>query len=160
MVKATSITRAVAALLLGVSVLGWGCSSRRQGANDPKSRLQDYISQSFAISGPHDREALSRFLIGPAKTRLAAWSDDQFRTAFLENRRQFVKLVFSEVRNLSPKEVNITYELTYLDQSKGHDAKVTHKKLAQLTQDRDQWYIAEVRNMKELIEYKNEMALP
>ena len=160
MVKATSITRAVAALLLGVSVLGWGCSSRRQGANDPKSRLQDYISQSFAISGPQDREALSRFLIGPAKTRLAAWSDDQFRTAFLENRRQFVKLVFSEVRNLSPKEVNITYELTYLDQSKGHDAKVTHKKLAQLTHDRDQWYIAEVRNMKELIEYKNEMALP
>ncbi len=160
MVKATSMTRAVAALLLGVSVLGWGCSLRRQGANDPKSRLQDYISQSFAISGPQDREALSRFLIGPAKTRLAAWSDDQFRTAFLENRRQFVKLVFSEVRNLSPKEVNITYELTYLDQSKGHDAKVTHKKMAQLTQDRDQWYIAEVRNMKELIEYKNEMALP
>jgi hypothetical protein len=154
------MTRAVAALLVGVSVLSWGCSTRRQGANDPKSRLQDYISQSFAISGPQDREALSRFLVGPAKTRLAAWSDEQFRAAFLENRRQFVKLVFSEVRNLSPKEVNITYELTYLDQSKGYDAKVTHKKMAQLTQDRDQWYIAEVRNMKELIEYKNEMALP
>lgn len=136
------------------------CSSQQKGGMDPKSRLQDYISQSFAVTGPQDREALSRFLIGPAKTRLAAWSEDQFRTAFLENKRQFVKLVFSEVRNLSPKEVNITYELTYLDQSKGHDAKVTHKKMAQLTQDRDQWYIAEVRNMKELIEYKNEMALP
>jgi hypothetical protein len=148
------------AVVLGFSVLSSGCTSQRKGGNDPKSRLQDYISQSFAITGPQDRDALSRFLTGPAKTRLAAWSDDQFRSAFLENKRQFVKLVFSEVRNLSPKEVNITYELTYLDQSKGHDAKVTHKKLAQMTQARDQWFIAEVRNMKELIEYKNEMALP
>ena len=160
MVKVTSMTKAVTVVLLGVFFLVSGCSSQRKSGSDPKSRLQDYMSQSFAITGPQDRDALSRFLIGPAKTRLAAWSDEQFRSAFLDNKRQFVKLVFSEVRNLSPKDVNITYELTYLDQSKGHDAKVTHKKMAQLTQDREQWYIAEVRNMKELIEYKNEMALP
>ena len=149
----------VSALLVFLSFFS-ACSSNKSGANDPKARLQDYISQSFVVKGPQDREALSRFLTGPAKTRLAAWSDDQFRGAFMENKRQFIKLVFSDVKSLSPKEVNITYELTYLDQSKGHDAKVTHKKVAQLTQDRDQWLIAEVRNMKELIEYNNEMALP
>jgi len=136
------------------------CSSQRSSSIDPKSRLQDYISQSFSVSDVRDRDGLSKFLTGPAKTRLAAWSDEQFRDAFLQNKRQFIKLVFSEVRNLSPKEVNITYELTYLDQSKGHDAKVTHKKSAQLVRDQEQWMISEVRNMKELIEYKNEMALP
>ena len=146
----------VSVLLL---ILSSACSPQRSGGADPKSRLQDYISQSFAVSGAEDREVLSKFLLGPAKTRLAAWSDEQFRSAFLDNKRQFIKLVFSEVRNLSPREVSITYELTYLDQSKGHDAKVTHKKMAQLTQDRQQWFISDVRNLKELIEYNNEMAL-
>ncbi|MBU6374800.1 MAG: hypothetical protein KGQ59_02285 [Bdellovibrionales bacterium] len=136
------------------------CSKSQTGGADPKVRLRDYISQSFAVSGPEDREALSKFLTGQAKARLAAWSDEQFRAAFVENKRQFVNLVFSEVRTLSPGQINITYELTYFDQSKGHDAKVTQKKMAQLSQDREQWLIAEVRNIKELIEYKNEMALP
>jgi hypothetical protein len=151
-------------MVLGVLVFGLsagsGCVARRGGGNDPKTRLQDYISLSFSVASPEDREALSRFLIGPAKTRLAAWSDDQFRAAFLANKRQFVNLVFSEVKTVSPREVNITYELTYLDQSKGHDAKVTHRKQAEMKQDQNQWYITEVRNLKELIEYKNEMALP
>ena len=158
--KGTSLgKRILIGALLG-AVLLTSCSSSRRGGEDPKSRLQDYISHSFAVTGAQDRESLSRFLTGPAKTRLAAWSDDQFRSVFLDNKRQFIKLSVSEIRNLSPKQVNITYELTYLDQSKGHDAKVTHKKLAQLTQESNQWFISEVRNMKELIEYKNEMALP
>ncbi len=160
MAKASSAVRLSVTVALVLSVFFYGCSLRRAGSGDPKSRLQDYISQSFSVSGLEDRDVLLRFLTGSAKTRLAAWSEAQFRSAFLDNKRQFVRLVFSEVKNLSPAEVNITYELTYLDQSKGHDAKVTHKKVASLSRTRDQWFISEVRNMKELIEYNNEMALP
>jgi len=158
--KGTFQAKAVSKLGLTILALLISCSSSKTGAGDPKSRLQDYISHSFAVSSTKDRESLSRFLIGPAKTRLAAWSDEQFKSVFLNNKRQFVKLAVSEIRNLSPQSVNITYELTYLDQSKGHDAKVTHKKMAQLTRENTQWFISEVQNMKELIEYKNEMALP
>jgi hypothetical protein len=68
--------------------------------------------------------------------------------------------VFSEVRNPSPQDAMITYELTYLDQSKGHDAKVTHKKTAELSRKDERWLISEVKNLKEMIEYKNEMSLP
>jgi hypothetical protein len=140
--------------------LGVGCTSQKSGGNDPEARLKGYIYQSFNMNGPQDRESLSRFLAGPAKTRLAAWSEDQFRAAFLDTKRQFVKLVFAEIKKPTAKQVDITYELTYLDQGKGRDAKVTHKKLAQLSLDKDQWYISDVRNMKELIEYQNEMSLP
>ncbi len=146
--------------LVVLLALAASCSGRRSGGNDPKGRLQDYISMSFSVGDVSDRDALGRFLVGPAKIRLAAWSDDQFRAAFLNNKRQFVKLVFSEVRNLSPEQVNVTYELTFLDQTKGYDAKVTQKKMAQLVLQKDQWLISEVRNLKELIEYKNEMSLP
>lgn len=137
-----------------------GCSSSRRTADDPKAFLQDYISQSFAVNQVRDRDVLIRYLTGAAKTRLAAWSDEQFVEAFINSKRQFVKLAFSEVKTQNPREVAITYELTYLDQSKGHDAKVTHKKFAQLVRSDEKWLISEVRNLKELIEYKNEMSLP
>lgn len=151
--------RVILVAILGLAMLG-GCSSSRRTANDPQAFLQDYISQSFAVNQVRDRDVLIRYLTGAAKTRLAAWSDEQFVEAFISSRRQFVKLVFSEVKTQNPKEVAITYELTYLDQSKGHDAKVTHKKFAQLVRSDEKWLISEVKNLKELIEYKNEMSLP
>lgn len=136
-----------------------GCS-RKGGGDDPKDRLRDYISKSFSVRGPADRGELTGFLTGDAKVRLVAWSDEQFLQAFVDSKREFVKLAFKEIEKRSDREVAITYELTYLDQSRGTDAKVTNKKLAQMIEREGRWYIAEVRNIKELVEYRNEMSLP
>lgn len=148
-----------AALSLGLLVLS-GCTSNEKDVGDPKQRLTDYINKSFAVKSTDDRRELLSYLAGDAKARLGAWSEDQFRQAFLEQKRQFIRLVFQEVKSISPKEVNITYELSYLDQAKGKDAKVTNKKFAQMVQEGETWMIADVKNIKELIEYKDEMSLP
>jgi hypothetical protein len=149
----------VMGVFLGLGA-GLGCNRGPSSSDDPKAFLQEYISQSFTVSTLKDREVLAHYLTGPAKNRLVAWSDEQFMDAFIQSKRQFVRLIFTEVKTVSPKEVAITYELTFLDQGKGHDAKVTNKKLAQLVREQDRWFIAEVRNVKELIEYKNELSLP
>ncbi len=146
-------------LLLGL-VFSLGACSKKSGGDDPKERLRDYISKSFSIRSPADRDELVSYLVGDAKIRLAAWSEEQFLQAFVDSKREFVKLAFKEVEKRSPQEVAITYELTYLDQSRGTDAKVTHKKLAQMVQREGRWYIAEVRNIKELVEFRNEMSIP
>jgi len=130
------------------------------GADDPKKRLTEYISKSFAVKGAEDRKGLAEYLAGDARTRMTDWSDEQFRQAFIDSKRQFIKLAFREIKTLSPKEMNITYELTYLDQGKGHDAKVTNKKLCQMSLEKGKWFITDVRNIKELVEYRNEMSLP
>ena len=141
------------------------CTSGKISDNDPKKRLQDYISESFNIKNTEGRKLLESFLTGEARSRLAAWSDEQFRKAFVDSKRQFVKLVFREVKNVSPHEVHVVYELTYMDQSHGDpakpsDTKVTAKKLCELIQENEKWFIKEVRTIKELVEYKNEMSLP
>ncbi len=151
-----TITWLVAGALLTLSA----CTSGREGREDPKRLLTDYISRSFAVRTVEDRRELLDFLTGDAKARLAAWSDEQFKQAFVETRKQFIKLRIQEVKNTSASEASITYELTFLDQTKGQDARVTNKKLAQLRQDQGRWFIAEVRNIKELVEYRNEMSLP
>lgn len=159
--KRNAIAILAAALLASFT----GCTHKAEGPEDPQRRLNEYISQSFAVKGPEDRARLAGFLTGDAKTRLESWSDDQFRQAFVESKRQFVKLAFKEQKSVSADEVSVTYELSYHDnhvdaQGKPHDAKITNRKLAQMVRKDGQWLIQEVRNIKELVEYKNEMSLP
>jgi hypothetical protein len=156
-----SSNRLRAILLLVLSgVFAASCTKGPGVADDPKNRLSDYINRSFNARTDADRQAMLDFLTGDAKSRLAAWSPDQFKEAFIDSKRQFLKLAFRETKSVSENEISITYELSYLDQKKGRDAKVTNKKLAQLLRQNGKWYVGDVHNIKELIEYQNEIALP
>ncbi len=148
-------------LLVCVS-LSFGCHRSRPEQSDPKKVLSDYISLSFGARSVQDRQGMLELLGGDAKLRLAAWSDEQFKAAFLDTKKQFVKLRILETQEISPQETTLTYELIYLEQSPGktQEVKLTHKKLAQLRLDAGRWAIFEVRNLKQLIEYRNEMSLP
>lgn len=137
-----------------------GCERGTVSSADPKGRLQDYITRTFNVKGAEDRQELLGFLSGDARTRLSAWSDDQFRQAFIDSKRKFLKLAFREVKTVSPTEVSITYELVYNDKIRETEAKVTNKKLAQMTLVDGKWLIGDVKNIKELVEYQNEMSLP
>ena len=148
----------LSALLIAVSL--FSCTKNGSGHNDPKQRLTDYISQSFSIKSPDDRAKLVAYLAGGAKNRLIAWNDEQFRQAFLDTKRTFIKLAIREVKALSNTETNLTYELTYIDQTKGSDTRVTNKRMCEMVLENGIWQIREVHNIKELIEYKNEMSLP
>jgi hypothetical protein len=150
-----------ALLLLGVLS---ACTPKQEGQDDPKRRLNEYISQGFAVKTTQDRAQLLAYLTGDAKTRLASWSDEQFRAAFIDSKRQFLRLAFKELKNNSPDEVSVTYELTYesdyADPEGGtHGAKITNRKLAQLVHKDGQWFISDVRNIKEVVDFKNEMTL-
>lgn len=141
-------------------VFASSCSKGTDVGGDPKKLLESYIEKSFSIRSVDDRKELATYLSGETQRKLMAWSDDQFRLAFMETKRVFQKLLVREIKKLSPAEVSITYELIYLDQNRGKDAKVTSKKLAQLLLQDSKWTIHEVKNIKEVVEYRNEMSLP
>lgn len=146
-------------MCLMMSILS-SCTQKPDVVSDPKKVLTDYISKSFSMKSMDDKKLLLSHLTGETKSRLDAWSEDQFRAAFIDTKRQFVKLLIKEVKKNSDIEVGITYELTYLDLAKGKDVKITNKKLAMLGKEGSQWLIKEVKNINELIEFRNEMALP
>jgi hypothetical protein len=152
--------------VLALLITFFGCTSSTFQTEDPKKRLSDYIARSFSIKTPQEKDLLLSFLTGEVKDRLKGWSDDQFREAFVETNRQFLKLAFKEVKSISPSETQITYEISYIDfgklekNGKKHETKVTNKKLCTLIRDKNQWYISEVKNIKELIEFKDELSLP
>lgn len=150
----------LAAPLLALMVVASGCTQKTGLSDDPKQVLTDYISKSFAVRSIEDRREMLQFLGGEAQSRLAAWSEEQFREAFVESKRQFIKFRIQEIKPSTENETSITYELTYLDQNKGEDAKITQKKLALIRKTSGKWLIAEVRSLKELIEFQNELSLP
>lgn len=159
----SKLKRQVWKMVLGCAaglIAASACQRAPEGLNDPKQRLSDYISKSFSVKDYPGREELLKYLTGPAKARLAAWSEEQFRAAFLDSKRQFLKLAVDEVRAVSPQEVNITYDLSYVDQGRGHDAKVTNRKLCVMILEDGKWMIREVKSIKEMVEYRNEMSLP
>ena len=135
------------------------CTKKLAGDNDPKQRLTDYINTSFSIHDTADRTKLTGYLTGGAKNRLVSWSDEQFRLAFVDTKRELLKIAVREVKPVTPNRTDVTYELTYLDQGRGPDARVTTKRMCEMTLEDGKWMIREVKNIKELIEYKNEITI-
>ncbi|MCC7440187.1 MAG: hypothetical protein IT285_01050 [Bdellovibrionales bacterium] len=130
------------------------------GPLSPKKRLETYVSHSFAVSDAGDRSKLASFLTGDALDRLQAWSDDEFKAAFVDNKRKFHSLRVVRQTAVSAEEVTIEYELTYFDKSGQYEARVANRKLAELVLiDRD-WLIKQVRNVQEVVEYKDALTLP
>jgi hypothetical protein len=156
--KLKKLSMVLSALTLLLAFMG--CDRTSDGTGDAQKRLTEYISTSFSIKDYKDRDQLIQYLTGDSKTRLTAWSEEQFRQAFLDSKRKFVKLVIRENKKVSPTESHITYELVYIDESKGSNAKVTNKKMSQMVLENGKWYIRDVNNIKELVEYQNEMSLP
>lgn len=136
------------------------CQSQPQGTRDSVSQLTDYISKSFAIKSVRDRKNLLEFLTGNARMRLEAWSEEQFSKAFVETHREFLKLDLKEVKNLSPTETTLTYEVSFRQGKPGAETIVTNKKLCYMVKDSTAWRIRDVRNLKELVVFQNEMTLP
>lgn len=150
-------------LSLVVGVFGACTSNSNRTDESAQAVLKEYISLSFQMKEASDRDRLLTYLTGQAKTRLAAWSPDQFNQAFLQNKREFLKLLILEDKKISATEENVTYELTYIDYGRadgGQGAQVTNKKLCHLIQSQGKWLITEMRNIKELVEYRNEMTFP
>lgn len=152
-------------------LISFGCTSQSEKSGDPvQSTLKDYISRSFQVRKVGDRESMLNLLTGDAKARLAAWSDEQFLQAFVDDKREFLKLVILEDKRNSGTEANLTFELTYIDRGRnakdgrssegGRGAQVTNRKLAHLVSQGGKWQIAEMKNIKELVEYRNEMTFP
>lgn len=146
-------------LLMSVVILS-SCTQDKVKPGDPKSRLKSYIEKSFSVNSYSDKKELEEFLTGDVRTRFSAWSEEQFRQAFIESKREFIKLVFKELRKTDENKVNLTYELVYMEDKKNTRAKVTNKKLCHMVKRKGVWYISRVRNIKELVEYQDALSLP
>jgi hypothetical protein len=141
-----------------------GCT-RDQATRIPQAQLEAYIAKSFAVRSLADRSVLASYLTSRVKERLEAWSDAQFEEVFVGSKRELLRLLIKEVKKISPEELEITYELSFLEHRKRNEeqlqeARIINKKLCRMLFQDGKWLIADVKSLKELIEYDGGMALP
>lgn len=142
------------------------CSRTPDIPGDPKQRLLEYVNRSFAVKTVDDKSQLLGYLTGEVKRRLESWSAEQFQQAFLSSKRVLHKISVREIKPISEGEVQITYELIYNelkqdDNGERVEVKITNKKLCQMLRgERGLWYIGDVKNIKEIIEFQNGISIP
>jgi len=128
--------------------------------NTPTKVLESYIQISFNAKSLDDKKKMEDLLTGDTRTRLEAWSDEQFLKAFVETEKKFKGLKVLESKKVSDDEVALTYELSYLEGPKDKSALVTQRKLCSIVRQDSAWKIKEVRSIRESIEYLKELSLP
>ncbi|NDG85402.1 MAG: hypothetical protein EBX52_10265 [Proteobacteria bacterium] len=126
----------------------------------PAKVLEGYIRVSFSASSIDDKKKMEDMLTGDTKSRLMAWSDEQFTKAFLGANKKFRELRILENNKVSDQEVAITYELSYEEGAQDKTTRTTQRKLCAIVKEDGSWKIKEVRSIRESIEYLKEFSLP
>lgn len=149
----------ITALVCVVLPMMGGCK-KKAPTSDPKQTLSTYVDRSFKVNDPKDRDQLLELMTGDLRNRFGSWSDEQFKQGFIDNKRKYVKLSFRDQKQISANQISLTYELTYDDLTRQPATRVTTRRIATMQLSEKGWLIAEVKNIKELIEYQNELSIP
>jgi hypothetical protein len=149
-------------LMAGSMVLGsTACEMRSASQKEPKEVIQRYIAASFNARSFSDKGKLTPLLTGEVKERLVNLEEESFKKRFLDPNRKFIRLRFREIQEVSPGLLNLTYEITYSETRKnGYEATVTNRKLAELVLIDEKWFIQDVKSLRQLIEFEDELAFP
>ena len=142
-----------------------GCSYQERRHDDPVLVLRDYIASSFAIKSYKDKRYMLSYLKGDALKKLKALSSAEFNEQFVNQRRTFLKLKILSEEKLNKDKFKIQYELSYINLPESNNPistenKVTNRKSATIIKKDNKWYINEVKNVTQLIEFKDEMTIP
>lgn len=148
--------------LIFLVFVGMACKEKYSGlGTTPQDRIKEYVELSFSVRTAEDRQKLESFLVDEAKKRLEGWSKPQFEKAFIQNHRKFLKLAFLEEKSVSTSETQITYEMTFTEgEDPKHSSRTTLRKACQMVLQGDRWFIRDCRNIKQLVEYQDELSLP
>lgn len=136
-----------------------GCEKKIENIG-PEQTLNQYVNMAFAVKQPTDRIKLKELLAGQASSSLSGMDDEHFMAQFLRPKRKLLKIVILENKKLSENEVSVTYETVFVDDLSSNQVRTTQKKIALLKKLESGWKIAEFRNVKELLEYQNEISFP
>ena len=141
------------------AVLSFAACTENLGDSSPAKVLESYVQTSFNATQIADKKKMEELLTGDSKTRLQAWSDEQFMKAFVDSKKVFKGLKVLESKKVSDQEVALTYELSYQEGPADKLAEITERKLCTIIQVDGGWRIKEVRSIRESIEYLRDLPL-
>lgn len=144
------------------AVLAWSlllsltaCTGKKE--QTPQETLSEYVSRSFGVTAPSDKAKLTELATGQVKEALEGLNDEDFKRNFVDTKRELVALKIKDERKLADGRFSITYEIAYVNKSSESQDKLTSKKHAIFVNENGKWLVAEVQNLKTVMEHQTEL---
>lgn len=127
----------------------------------PDMVVEGYLNTALNMTQVAQREQLLQYTTGNLKSAIASVSEDTIRRAYIDKKYEITSYAVVERRDRTPRETEITFQLTYKDlgegdkaKPKGSDApKVTTENTVSVIKEQEAWYIRDVIGQKTSIDF-------
>lgn len=153
-------------ILKWVFILGFipGCAKFCGGNRadlSPEMVVEGYLNTALNMSDVSQRDNLLLYTTGNLKSAIASVSDETIRHAYIDRKYEITSYSVVERKDRTPRETEITFQLTYKDlgsgdkaKPKGADApKVTTENTVSVIKEKEAWYMRDVIGQKTSIDF-------
>lgn len=150
---------------LGIVLLAIPGCAKFCGANrseqSPEQVVEGYLDVALNMTDVNQRDKLLQFTTGNLKQAIASVSDETIRRAYIDRKYEILSYAVIERRDRTPRETEITFQLSYKDlgegataKAKGSDApKVVTENTVSVVKEREAWSIRDVIGQKTSIDF-------
>lgn len=148
--------------LILCSLVITGCTSMCSGGNrkeqTPEQVVEAYLDVALNMKSVDEREQLVQFTTGNLKAAIEAASPETIKAAYVDRRYNLLNYSVVERRDRTPRETEVTFQLTYndlgADLKNAKDApKVTTENTVSVVRENGVWYIRDVLGNKTSIDF-------
>jgi len=125
----------------------------------PEQVVEAYLNIAFNMTSPVEKENLMRYTTGNLKAAIAGADEETVRKAYIERRYKVLKYAVVERRDRTPKETQITFQLTYNDMGDDKNIaadaapKVTTENSLLMVREDARWLIKDIIGAKTSIDF-------
>jgi hypothetical protein len=143
-----------------------GCTGMcgvKRASMTPSQVVEAYLDVALNMNDVGDRDVLAEFTTGNLKAAIESASPETIRTAYVDRKYQIVSYSVVEQRDRTPRETEITFQLTYHDlgvnakdapkDAADNAPKVTTENTVSVIKKNGLWFIRDVLGNKTAIDF-------
>ena len=147
--------------LISVALFITGCTSMcgvKRSAMTPEQVVEAYLEVALNMNDVAERDNLLEFTTGNLKAAIESASPETIKVAYVDRKYQILNYSVVERRDRTPRETEITFQLTYNDLGlEGRPAKdspkVTTENTVAVVKENGLWMIRDVLGNKTSIDF-------
>jgi hypothetical protein len=119
--------------------------------------VEEYLNIALNMNSVEEKEHLMEYTTGNLEAALSGADDKAIQIAYVDKRYNLKNYSLVERRDRTPRETEVTYELTYSELAEGQKAEdapvTTTENTVSVIRKKGAWYISDVLGNKTSIEF-------
>lgn len=147
--------------LLAAALVLTSCTSMcgvKRSSMSPEQVVEAYLDVALNMKDVSERDQLLDFTTGPLKAAIESASPETIKSAYVDRKYKIVNYSVVERKDRTPKETEVTFQLTYHDLGTSGGApadapKVTTENTVAVVKEKGLWLMRDVLGNKTSIDF-------